>query len=576
MPRPTNNARLSTLQKIYEELIYKLEYPQSRIKRDVRIKMGSSGYARQNADIVVYPQDLDTNPLLVVISKPQDRRDGIRVLQGFMRVTDAKYGLWTNGLITVIQSHATSGGFKTIPSLPSFRDLQEQKSSFNIRRSDLIPVAYLDSIIEEIEDHIMAHQGGDVFKELFKLIFAKLYDEKRNLKNDDSIPEFRVNPLESLEDIRKRIISLFDEAKHKWDSVFLENERLELIDENLIYAVSSLQFNYLIKTDADVLGHTFERMVNPDTKAEKGQYFTPRQVVKMCIAILNPRDNESIYDPACGSGGFLIHAMDHVFNQIETERDNLNEIVEAKKDYAQENIFGTDYDNRLVTVAKAQMLIWGDGRGHIFQKDSLDIKSLSKSRERIPNEFDIVVTNPPFAGQVKTPSILSQYDLAFKGDPHLNPMLYSQSRPILFLERCIKALKPRGRMAIVLPHGILCNKSLEYVRTYMLNHCRLLGVVGLDTMMFRPFTVPQPDVVFLQKKAKLSDWRNDYSIFFAVSEKSGKLSNGKPLWVKADKFEEKQDWAVYREKNNIKQYLNTDLSTIAVRFREFLKNEGVY
>ena len=139
----------------------------------------------------------------------------------------------------------------------------------------------------------------------------------------------------------------------------------------LAFCVSALQKVYLLKSDADILGAAFEIMINPNMKGDKGQYFTPRHVTRMCIDILDPKQNETIFDPACGSGGFLVAAMDHVFHKIRDERDDENEILENRMDYASHNVFGIDYDPTIAKVAKAYMLIWGDGRSNIVVADSL-------------------------------------------------------------------------------------------------------------------------------------------------------------------------------------------------------------
>jgi type I restriction enzyme M protein len=212
-----------------------------------------------------------------------------------------------------------------------------------ITRSELEPATDFLDLLKECEDHIKAHEGASVFDEIFKLIFAKLYDERRNLKNDSSPAYFRVGVFEAPEDARIRISKLFSDAKDQWKGVFGDGEELQLSDESLAFCVSALQKVYLLKSNADVLGSAFEIMINPNMKGDKGQYFTPRHVIRMCIDILKPLQNETIFDPSCGSGGFLVSAMDYVFANIRAERDDENEILENQKDYASHNVFGIDY-----------------------------------------------------------------------------------------------------------------------------------------------------------------------------------------------------------------------------------------
>ena len=303
-----------------------------------------------------------------------------------------------------------------------------------------------------------------------------------------------------------------------------------------------MQKLYLLKSDADVLGSAFEVMVNPEMKGDKGQYFTPRHVIKMCIDVLNPCDQETIFDPACGSGGFLIGAMNHVFAQIEAERDDPNEILENQKDFAAECVYGIDFDPLIAKVAKTYMLIWGDGRANICVADTLnednwDSETQGKflqgrGRNASLKTFDIVLTNPPFAGDISSDSTLTKYEVAFKqtargGRKRRNKV----SRDRLFVERCIKLLNPLGRMAIVLPRGLLKNYNDEHIRRYILKHARVVAVVSLTGQMFKPFTNTKTCVLFLQKRAEpledLAQANGDPDVVYAVAERSGKDRSGR-------------------------------------------------
>ena len=399
--------------------------------------------------------------------------------------------------------------------------------------------------MRDCEVYIKAHEGANAFDEIFKLIIAKLYDEKYNLKNDDSPAKFRVGVFEAPEEARIRIDNLFNESKIKWKGIFQDNEAIQLTDDSLAYCVSALQKIYLRKSPSDILGSAFEVMINPDMKGDKGQYFTPRHVIKMCIEVLAPKDGETVFDPACGSGGFLIGALDYVYAQIEADRDNENDIIENKKDYASECAFGIDYDKTIAKVAKAYMLIWGDGRSNIAACDALNSSSwdedilakftTGKGVEKKPRQFNIIATNPPFAGDISSDDTLSQFELAYKMDKKGKRKRQNKvAKEKLFIERCINMLVPGGRMAIVLPRGILKNYSDERVRRYILQNTKVLAVVGLGNNMFKPFTNTKTVVLFLQKRLKPLDSENQIEHFcskdniaFCVTERSGKDKAGK-------------------------------------------------
>ncbi len=236
----------------------------------------------------------------------------------------------------------------------------------------------------------------------------------------------------------------------------------------------------------------------------------------MCIDILDPQQNETIFDPACGSGGFLVAAMDHVFNSIRTERDDENEILENQKDYGSHNVFGIDYDRTIAKVAKAYMLIWGDGRANIAVADSLNETnwsdetaakfSIGRGNTRRLRQFDIIATNPPFAGDISADDTLSRYTLAFKEQNGKRKRVNKLARDKMFIERCLTFLKPGGRLAIVVPRGTLKNYTDERVRRFILQRAEVVGAVSLSGLMFKPFTNTKTCVLFLKKRvAEIQD-----------------------------------------------------------------------
>ncbi len=235
--------------------------------------------------------------------------------------------------------------------------------------------------------------------------------------------------------------------------------------------------------------------------------------------------------------------MDHVFNKIRQERDNESDILENQKDYATECIFGIDYDRLIAKVAKAYMLIWGDGRANIATCDSLNegtwqpdvqAKFIEKaSGTKALRQFDIIMTNPPFAGDITSEDVLSKYDLAFRPQKGgARKRVARITRDKLFLERCLSMLRPGGRMAIVLPRGVLKNYTDEYVRRFLLSQASVIGVVSLTGDMFKPFTNTKTCVLFLVKRKKSIDAAKVNSkekVIYCVSEQPGKDKSGKMI-----------------------------------------------
>ncbi len=498
-------------------------YVKAQCDIEVSIQLGANRWDR--ADIVIYTDDSKTREWVIIETKRPNRTDGVSQLKIYMNATGAPLGVWTNGLDEVYLYREEPNVFIDIADLAKKGQPIEDVGS-ELRRRDLVPATDLQGDFQGWEDYILAHQGVDVFNELFKLIYAKLYDENVNLVEDDSECQFRARPGEDDAQVKRRISTLFANAVEKW-GVFEKGEHIELRDDLLANIVRRLQRYYLWKTDLDVLGTGFEFLVASTMKGEKGQYFTPRQVIRMMVDMIGVHKDCLIVDPAVGSGGFLIYCIGKVWHQIESAETDERRIGKLQVDFAAHNVFGIDYESRMVKIAKAHMLIWGDGRAHIYLLDSLRDYGWDPiaAKEMQPDSFDVVVTNPPFAGDLKDPDVLNRFELAHKKGKSLR----SQSRHILFIEMCLKYLKPGGKMGIVLPIGVLNNPTLKYVRDWINDRALILAAISLDRYIFAPHTGNRAGVLILQKKMEGEEIQ-DYPIFLAVSKKGGKKAGGRPQY----------------------------------------------
>jgi type I restriction enzyme M protein len=511
------------------DLMDSLGYDISRIRVEVPVQMGSSVHDKP-ADVVVYADDKKTSPWIIVELKKPKRKDGIEQLKSYMNATGAPLGWWTNGSDNQHLLRTDPNDFSLrLTRLPStgesLDDIDEP-----LTKARLKPVADLLDLLTVCEEEILSHQSVDTFDELFKIIYAKLYDERMNLARPDDVCQFRVGLTEKPAAVAERITSLYNKARKKWKGIFKDD--IELTHQNLAYVVAALQeYEFVSDKAGDVLGVAFEALINPQTKGDKGQYFTPRHVIDMCVEMLNPGEDEKILDPAAGSAGFLIRAMKHVNSWID-ERFGVDpdKAAEHRKDYAQEMLVGMDNDPRLVRIAKAYMIIENDGRSNIHFADSLDPRSWDSEVRKKLDDVDLIITNPPFAGAIKTNGTLSQYDLTYKGDPGTHKPAAKVVRAILFLERSLRILEPGGRMAIVLPQGLMNNLNDDYVRNFIDREAQILAVVGLHENTFLPFTKAKTSVLFLRKWEESEERPDDYEIFFDVSRRPGKNGYGQPIW----------------------------------------------
>ncbi len=511
-------------------------YTTEQMSLEVGVKMGSTLHSKA-ADIVIYRDEvMKLIPYIVVELKRPQRKDGIDQLESYMNATGVLFGWWLNGKEQLVRYREEPNLFSSIDRLPAAGETIDDVRAPR-RKKGLEPLVDLRGLVELLEERVLANAGVSAFDEIFKLIFAKLYDE--HIHGDEDALLFRRGS-ETPEELHARIQQLFKRATEHpgWNEIFDPAEKIQLTPQALAPCVSELEPYRFFGSDLDVLDAAFEHLINPEQKGDKGQYFTPRHVVRMCVEMLNPKEDEFCLDPACGPCGFMIHTLKHV-TESETFKRRWGRDVEARKrEYAQNFLYAIDFDQKLAKVAKVMMLIMGDGKTHVFRVNSLDPREWKSHPHRVGDSvkdgmFDVVMTNPPFAGEITQAEVLGLYDLAYKGDPAQFKRANKVERDVLFIERCLRFLKPGGRMAIVLPQGIFNNTSDEFIRKYVMQHARILAVVGLQGNMFKPFTGTKTSVLFLQK------WNDDaeriaagdYRIFFATNQKSGKDNSGEYIWL---------------------------------------------
>jgi len=578
-------------------LLNRYHYSPDRVRFEHLVNFGRE---RKRADIVILDKDRPDTPYIIIEVKKPKLQDGKEQLRSYCNATGAPIAVWTNGQQISHYHRKDPNYFEDITDIPNVDQTLADILNERFTLKDLIlkdklaaEQKSLKDIILELEDEVLANAGVDVFEEVFKLIFTKLHDEfesrsdkeyinrilKREINTvvqesiefygsrgadyetikkivgvipDDDMErtmEFR-NTGQTDSELKSKIQRLFDDAKNQWRGVFPEYSEFELSETHLSVCVSSLQDVKLFNSNLQVVDEAFEYLVSKSAKGEKGQYFTPRHVIDMCVKMLNPKRSEYMIDTAAGSCGFPVHTFFHVTGSPFTNA----EMSAPDKQYVRDNIFGIDFDEKTVRVARTLNLIAGDGESNVLHLNTLDyerwgdrtekdkawimtygrgfdrLKALraAKDQNRVFN-FDILMANPPFAGDIKESRILHQYELGLK------PNGKSQSkvgRDILFIERNLDFLKPGGRMAIVLPQGRFNNTSDKYIRDFIAARARVLAIVGLHGNTFKPHTGTNTSVLFAQKwnddpsKGILCPKVEDYPIFFAVSEKGGKDNSG--------------------------------------------------
>ena len=405
--------------------------------------------------------------------------------------------------------------------------------------------------IAELEDHLVAHESVDVFDEMYNLLAAKLYDEMTSTKGRNE-GRFHTRQDDSVETIHLRIQELLQDAHRDWGFLNGRDPAIHMSKSSLATAVARLEQYTLNSMSWDALGTAVEVLASPHFKGELGQYFTPRHICIMCVRMLNPQPGEVVLDPACGSGTFLTSTLEHL-SDTQSSRDGLKDRRTSVK--GADHVVGMDYDRRMVDIAQMNMLLWGCNRYQISRGDFLDLSTWDQKGPGGQTQADVIVTNPPFAGRITDSRILKQYELGHS-ETNAQMLASHRSRTVLFVEACLNRLRDGGRMAIVLPAGLMNNSSERYVRDLMLRKARLLASVSLDATAFRPFTATPTTIVLLQKVSKEMSTK-DYRSFFAISARSGKDRSGRMVTTTVEGIE-----------------VDTDVLEIARAFREFVEEDG--
>lgn len=503
-------------------------------------------------DIAVFNNEnhTDSNLYMVVECKRKNVEDGKAQLKDYMRFSSAQLGVWFNGDSAPIylKKIETSNGieFEEIPNIPSKGQRVEDIGKY--RKNQLKEAKNLKALFKNMRNYLAANAVGatrdeTLAQQLINLIFCKIHDEK-NTKSDDML-SFRVSIGENPRDVKDRIIKLFDGVKKTYIDVMDENDSISLDDKSIAYIVATLQNFALLDSNRDAVGDAFEVFFSHTLKGGQGQFFTPRNVVKMIVDIIDPSSDDRIIDPACGSGGFLVESLKHVWNKIEIEgaKRGLSdiEIFQDKQESAQRCFRGMDKDYFLTKLCKAYMAILRDGRGGIYCENSLEVPTnwQRKTQDSIKlNSFSVVLANPPYGSKMPVDGkhILEQYEVGHKWkyskkkDKWEKGKLETDKAPqYLFIERCLQLLEPGGRLGIVLPDGILGNDQLGYIREIILNTAKVIAIIDIPLETFMPHTSTKTSVLILKKYKKYEDKDKEYPIFMAICEKCGHDRRGNSI-----------------------------------------------
>jgi type I restriction enzyme M protein len=560
-------------QRIARSLLEDYAYDKADIEIEFTVNLGSS---KKRVDIAIFPPRVEhkqENIKIIVECKredvrPTDRDNGVEQLKSYLSAcANARFGLWIGSELQVWERLVSDKGevyFAEATDIPRFGYEAPQPITF----TELVPAhEELIGIFKRCHNYIYGNQGlqkEPAFQELLKLIFCKVYDE------DTSTGEMRffISNEERRSEIGQRrlkqtIDQLFEDVKNRYPYIFARDEQISLGNRVLAYVVGELQRYSLLQTLADVKGAAYEQLVGSNLRGDRGEFFTPRNVCDMAarMALATYPSNKwlklRILDPACGTGGFLVSVMNVWREYLESvqrakwrnnESKALEETARLLREIANQYLAGIDFNPILVRAAQMNLVMHGDGSTNVYHANSLLLPGewTGDVAKHIQfGKFDIILTNPPFGSKIPIddPHILAQFELS-TFEMQNGARRASMPPEQLFIERCLKLLKPGGRLAIVLPDSILSNPGLAFIRRWILKRARIIASIDLPQVTFEPYTGTQTSVLLLQKKTdeemRMEEQMGkpfDYEIFMAKPEAVGHDRRGEVLYLRTPEGE---------------------------------------
>lgn len=645
------NDKERVRQRIARALFHEYGISVDDMEPDFKVKVDGSN---KKIDIAIFEPDAEHTPenvrRLVVCQKElklgdkgaykmrdhEQAEKDLELLKDAMAACEnCKYGLWTNGLeffFFRVDRKRFDAKFNPIGDWPLSDEsigTRDVASHAKLRRAD---PEMLRTAFRRCHNFIHGNEGmpkDAAFWQFLYLIFAKMHDERQpNEKRRFWAGRFEKNgqlideqfDAAGQKAIRKRIEPLFEEVKKRYSTVFRGNEEISLSDRALAFMVSELAKYDFGRTDVDAKGAAYQEIVGTNLRGDRGQYFTPRGAIKLVVAILDPKPNERVFDPACGTGGFLTATLAHLAHMFQAEKgiepggESTQEFISIQErlgEFVKKNLFGADFDPFLVRAAQMNAVMASNAEARIFNMNSLEFPNGEKANVQAAKEavsfgsVDVIMTNPPFGSDIpiNDPHILRPFELAHVWEKESNGSFRNTGRlqssvapEVLFIERCIDWLKPNGRMGIVLPNGILGNPGDEYIRAWILRRCWVLASVDLPVEVFivEANVNVLTSLLFLRKKPSqvvqqedLANSQKDYPIFMAVADRVGFDRRGNTLFkrgpdgeeILVDKEEREQirigGKTVTRILKRKQRVVDDDLLLIAERYQEFLRKHAV-
>lgn len=519
---PEEHVRQRMARSLVEEYGYE--------KSDIGIeKIVVMGRAKKRADIIIYEKNcphLNENARIVVEAKkesikPSHADCGVDQLLGYLSATpNSKFGLWVGSEVIAYQKIEIKGKieFEDCGDIPFASGEEEPILSFD----SLVPATdALKDVFKRCHNYISANQGGSkesAFHEFLKITFCKVFDEKNSISPRFYVTQKERKSKKGQAAVLSRLEDLFREVCEEYGYIFGMDESIKLKPNVVVYIVRELQKYTLLDTDFDYKGQAYEEIVGSNSRGDRGEFFTPRNLCALTVEILKTIVGEErfrnlkIIDPSCGTGGFLrsyIFSLHNDLISLEKEKWKSEDKAKEKskdrlKTICDRNVFGIDFNPVLVRAAQMNLVMHGDGSSNIFHENSL----LSygewgeATRAKVKDaSFDAILTNPPFGEDlaIDDSHVLAQYEVSTFGRSNSKVEMAPQE---LFIERCYRLLKTDGLLLVITPDNIVSNPSYRNIRQWIVLKFKIIASISLPMEMFQPHTGTQTTLLVLKKLSR--------------------------------------------------------------------------
>lgn len=569
-------VRQWVLKELVETYGYPKEWFGERLVIEETVRMGST---EKQADISIKNSGRKTYLFVETkhsgIAKPEF--DAAREqLETYLSATHtATIGMVTDGKRTqVLEKKIDPNDFNLLPDIPSYdkekiryksvltREIKaDAVDEHEKKKTGLKPLTEnLNSLLFDCHSLIRDIDGlhdDEALDELSKIIFTKIYDERDVCRKPEGTPfRFQIYGAGNTEEIASTIRALYEEARNydlstnSQKIIGYERSRgvfknqIRLSSNALSKIVEKLQEYSFVDTESgDLKGRAFQKVLGAAIRAGMGQFFTPDEVVRLMVEMMEPDPSDLILDPFCGSGHFLSRCLQYVEAKHGSTLDEY-----SKYDFRFNRLHGIEKSDRMVRIAMTDMMLHDDGHTNIRNTDALlsfdnypDIVSLGGDTNDSPAVFSKILTNPPFGSimQGEIGEILGRFQLGHK----------KKSLPLEYigLERCLQFVRPRGSIAIVLPDGIITNTSAQFARSWVMSQAKIKAIVSIPSETFGPFgTMTKTSILLIEKLDKNDRITFDYPVFMANIDDIGYEATGKRTG-KPDLEEVLAAWKKYKQ-----------------------------